>query len=288
VISLNIANKNEDFVKNFLDGDLFVNSLMLFSYGGYVVKKNFKDYVALEDDRLIDVLTRIDKNKQGFVIIVNMDDIVQGVLTDGDVRRAIIGGYNIFESVSAIFTRNAKTVSVYDDFEVVTELFKNQSIKFVPILDDNKKLANIITKSQMHALFLQDIHADLTYDFFSLDTGIVDYEIFQRPWGYYKTTVLNDYFQAKIISVKPGGQLSLQSHNHREEHWIVVHGSGTVQLDNSVITVCCGSTVFIPLGCKHRLINTDDEESLIITEVQIGDYFGEDDIIRYEDIYGRS
>ena len=140
----------------------------------------------------------------------------------------------------------------------------------------------------MHALLLQDIHADLDYDFFSIDTSIVDHEIFQRPWGYYKTTVLNDYFQGKIISVKPGGMLSLQSHNHREEYWIVVHGTGIVQLDNSIKNVFTGSTVFIPKCCRHRLTNTNENENLIITEVQIGDYFGEDDIIRYEDIYGRS
>ena len=178
-------------------------------------------------------------------------------------------------------------ISTDDGFEKVIDLFKNQSIKFLPIVDNDGKLINLITKNQMHALLLQDIQADLEFDFSTLDTGVVDHEIFQRPWGYYKTTVLNDYFQAKIISVKPGAQLSLQSHDHREEHWIVVHGTGTVQLDNSVLSVSCGSTIFIPLGCKHRLTNTDEKESLIITEVQIGDYFGEDDIIRYEDVYGR-
>ena len=60
-----------------------------------------------------------------------------------------------------------------------------------------------------------------------------------------------------------------------------------MQLDDSVFEVHCGSSIYIPKGCKHRLTNTDDKENLIITEVQIGDYFGEDDIIRYEDIYGR-
>lgn len=67
----------------------------------------------------------------------------------------------------------------------------------------------------------------------------------------------------------------------------MAHGTGIVQLDQSVIAVSCGSSIFIPKGCRHRLTNTDETESLIITEVQIGDYFGEDDIHRYEDIYGR-
>ena len=239
-------------------------------------------------ESMIDALIKIDANKQGFVIVIDDTNRVKGVLTDGDIRRAIIKGIRTEECVTSFYVSNAKTISVNDGFETVTELFKNESIKFLPIVDDEGKLINIITKRQMHALLLQDIPVDLTYDFFSLDTSVVDHEIFQRPWGYYKTTVLNDYFQAKIISVKPGGQLSLQSHEHREEHWIVVHGTGTVQLDKSIFSVKYGDTIFIPLGCKHRLTNTDKEESLIITEVQIGDYFGEDDIIRYEDVYGRS
>lgn len=98
---------------------------------------------------------------------------------------------------------------------------------------------------------------------------------------------MNEYFQSKIISVNPKSQLSLQSHDHREEHWIVAHGKGTVQLDNSIVDVRCGSSIYIPRGCKHRLTNTDEKGNLIITEVQIGDYFGEDDIHRYEDNYGR-
>ena len=252
------------------------------------MESRFAGFIVLESELMIDALKKIDANKQGFVVVVDKQELVKGVLTDGDIRRSIIRGCTATESVSTIYTRSSKTVSVDDGFDIVTELFKNQAIKFIPILDNDGKLVNLITKSQLHALLLQDIHADLTYDFSSLDTSVVDHEIFQRPWGYYKTTVFNDYFQAKIISVKPGGQLSLQSHNHREEHWIVVHGTGTVRLDNSVLPVGCGSTIFIPLGCKHRLTNTDENESLIITEVQIGDYFGEDDIIRYEDIYGRT
>lgn len=247
----------------------------------------FSGFTVVENDKLIDALIQINANRLGFVIVIDDDSKVLGVLTDGDIRRAFIKGNTSSDPISAVYTRNPKTVRVTDGFDTVTELFKSQAIDFIPILDDQDKLVNIITKRQMHALLLQDLHADLTYDFFSLDISVVDHEIFQRPWGFFKTTVLNDYYQAKVISVKPGGQLSLQSHNHREEHWIVVHGTGTVQLDNSVIEVNCGRTIFIPKGCRHRLTNTDDKENLIITEVQLGDYLGEDDIIRYEDNYGR-
>ena len=249
--------------------------------------QKFEDYTISDGECIIDALMKIDKNKQGFVIVVDRDNAVLGVLTDGDVRRAIIRGHIKEDSISDIYTENPKLVRETDGFEVVTELFRNQAVKFLPIVDKNNCLVNIITKNQIHALLLQNIHADLKYDFFSLDTSIVDHEIFQRPWGYYKTTVLNDFFQSKIISVRPGGQLSLQSHKHREEYWIVVHGTGRVQLDESSFIVTSGSNVFIPKGCRHRLTNTDKKESLIITEVQIGEYFGEDDVFRYEDIYGR-
>lgn len=153
----------------------------------------------------------------------------------------------------------------------------------MPIVDTDGVLVNIITKTQLHVVLLQDINADLSYDFDKLDNSVVDYEIYQRPWGFYKTTFLNDYFQSKVISVKPGQQLSLQSHNHREEHWIVAHGKGVVQM----IKIESGSSLFIPKGAKHRLTNTDNKDNLIITEVQIGDYLGEDEIVRYEDNYGR-
>ena len=252
------------------------------------MKGSLLAFVTHEDEAVIDALKRIDANKQGFVIVIDDSEHVLGVLTDGDIRRGLIRGKSAEDTVRNFYTKNARIISVDDNFVTVSELFKNQSIKFLPIVDHENRLVNTITKGQMHAMLLLDIHADLTYDFSTLDEGIIDYEIFQRPWGFYKTTVLNDYYQAKVICVRPEKQLSLQSHDHREEYWIVVHGTGRVRLDDSVIDVKCGSTVFIPKGAKHRLTNTDKTESLILTEVQIGEYLGEDDIIRYEDDFGRA
>ena len=80
-------------------------------------------------------------------------------------------------------------------------MFKNEFIEFIPIVNIYGTLINILTKHQLHALLLQDIKTNLSFDFSVLDERIVDHEIFQRPWGFYKTTVMNDYFQSKIISV---------------------------------------------------------------------------------------
>ena len=247
-----------------------------------------KEFFVIEQSSSIkDALSLIDKNQSGFVLVCDKAGRLEGTLTDGDIRRNLLKGDSIADGIEGIYKRDFKYLTLKSDIGDAIELFKNKPIKFLPIVDSDGVLVNLITKSQLHAVLLQDLNVDLSYDFSSLDEGIVDYEIFQRPWGFYKTTVLNDYFQSKVISVKPGQQLSLQSHNHREEHWIVAHGKGIVQIELSEIRIESGSSLFIPKGAKHRLTNTDSSENLIITEVQIGDYLGEDDIVRYEDNYGR-
>ncbi len=252
------------------------------------MKEKLSRFIVSPDISVSEALKKIDENKKGFVLVLDENDVVLGTLTDGDIRRFYLKENTFETGIEGAYKKKYIALTVDDGLSLAIDLFKNNSIEFLPILDENKRLVNIITKRQMHSLLLQDIQADLTYDFLTLDEDIVDYEIFQRPWGFYKTTVFNEYFQSKVISVRPNSQLSLQSHNHREEHWVVVHGEGTVQIGESVIEVKCGSYLFIPKGCKHRLVNSNDKESLIITEVQIGDYLGEDDIIRYEDIYGRA
>lgn len=107
-----------------------------------------------------------------------------------------------------------------------------------------------------------------------------------RPWGQFETLVLGDRFQVKRILVKPGASLSLQSHHHRSEHWIVVEGTAKVTIDDEVKLVSENESVYIPLGAKHRMENPGKMDMVLI-EVQTGGYLGEDDIIRYEDIYAR-
>ena len=107
-----------------------------------------------------------------------------------------------------------------------------------------------------------------------------------RPWGHFETLVLGDRFQVKRIVVKPGAALSLQSHHHRAEHWIVVEGTAKVTIDDEVRLVSENQSVYIPLGAVHRMENPGKVDMVLI-EVQTGTYLGEDDIIRYEDVYSR-
>jgi mannose-1-phosphate guanylyltransferase/mannose-6-phosphate isomerase len=107
-----------------------------------------------------------------------------------------------------------------------------------------------------------------------------------RPWGYYETLDKSSCFQVKHITVKPGATLSLQMHKHRSEHWVVVEGVAEVTRGEDTFTIKANESTYIPQGVKHRLANRSTH-NLKIIEVQSGSYLGEDDIVRFEDIYGR-
>ena len=107
-----------------------------------------------------------------------------------------------------------------------------------------------------------------------------------RPWGMFESLITGPRFQVKRIVVKPGAALSLQSHHHRSEHWIVVEGTAKVTIDDKVQLVSENQSVYIPLGAVHRMENPG-KVPMVLIEVQTGSYLGEDDIIRYEDVYAR-
>lgn len=108
-----------------------------------------------------------------------------------------------------------------------------------------------------------------------------------KPWGWYESLIIEEGYQVKKLLVNPGKRLSLQSHEHRSEHWIVTSGTALIQLDEKTIVLETSESIFIKAGQKHRLSN-DGSCPLIVTEVQTGSYLGEDDIIRYEDDFART
>ncbi|KKZ15264.1 MAG: mannose-1-phosphate guanyltransferase, partial [Candidatus Synechococcus spongiarum 142] len=108
-----------------------------------------------------------------------------------------------------------------------------------------------------------------------------------RPWGHYDTGVEGERWQVKKIHVKPGCSLSLQMHHHRAEHWVVVQGTACVERDGETLLLSENRSTYIPLGCRHRLSNPG-RIPLELIEVQSGPYLGEDDIVRFEDHYGRT
>jgi len=244
--------------------------------------------ILIEKSEIIkNALEKLEKNKKKFLICVNNDNEFLGTITDGDIRRGFLIGLTLNNRVEQIY--NSKCYYIYENssFEEVCEIFRNPKIEFLPILNKNNKVINIITKKQFHIMLLEDVEFDLLYNFENLDESKLEQEIYNRPWGFYKSTILTSHSQGKIITVFPNEELSLQEHKKREEHWVIIKGKGKVILGESILSVYPGKYIYIPKGCKHKIINTSDNENLIFSEVQLGEYFGEDDIIRYEDKYGR-
>ena len=128
---------------------------------------------------------------------------------------------------------------------------------------------------------------ELVYSLISEDRKeATEHQRTYRPWGSYETLVLGERFQVKQIVVNPGASLSLQMHNHRAEHWVVVSGTAEVQVDDSIQMLTEDQSVYIPIGSRHRLTNPG-KLFLTLIEVQLGGYLKEDDILKLDDIYGR-
>jgi len=115
---------------------------------------------------------------------------------------------------------------------------------------------------------------------------VVESRTMTRPWGGWTLLMRTPEFQIKSIDVAPGRRLSLQSHGHRSEHWIVVEGRAIVERDGEVIELDANESTYIEANVRHRLANAG-EVPLRVIEVAVGDYLGEDDIVRYEDDWGR-
>jgi len=243
--------------------------------------------IIKQNDTIKIALKKLQSNRKRFLICLDDNDVVLGVITDGDIRRGFLEGLIISDTVSKAINTQFEYLTISSTFDEVCKKFKSDKIDFLPIVDNDMKLINLITKKQFHIMLLENIDFDLTYDSFNrFDNHILEHEIYNRPWGFYKSTILTSHAQGKIITVFPKSELSLQEHKKREEHWVIIKGKGKVVLGESLIDIYPGKYIYIPKGCKHQIIN-DSNENIIFSEVQLGEYFGEDDIIRYSDKYGR-
>jgi len=154
-------------------------------------------------------------------------------------------------------------------------------------------LKNIIAVAMPDAVLV--VHKEMAQDVKKITALLKNKNVAQanqfpkdhRPWGWFESLTLSNNFQVKKIVVNSGAALSLQSHKHRSEHWVLVEGKAKVTINDNVEFLKVGQSVYIHKGATHRLENPS-KKAIVLIEVQIGKYFGEDDIIRYEDIYSRS
>lgn len=248
--------------------------------------KNLIEFTIEYNDTILNALKKINSNQKGFLVVIK-DGCVSGTLTDGDIRRGMLKGETLDSTVENSYIKGSTLLKSDEPFEKAIDIFKEGRISFIPVIGTDGELINVVTKAAMHVLLLQEKYPTWDYDFLNVDETLAEHEIFGRPWGFYKTTLLNDTFRSKIISIRPRQSLSLQQHERREEHWLIAKGEGLCRVDDKEFPVKAGDTIFIPKKGKHRIKNVLESETLIILELQMGDYFGEDDIIRFEDDYGR-
>jgi mannose-1-phosphate guanylyltransferase/mannose-6-phosphate isomerase len=238
---------------------------------------NYKLYTT-NKRKILDVMKIIEKNKKKFVIILKKNNI-EGIVTDGDIRRQLIRGDSVYDDVQPrtdfLFLKTGFSL------EEAKLKFAEREIDILPVLN-GKEVVDIVRRYEFEHSLFRDV----------LNNAINEYPIKEtklefRPWGVFKTLFENNFLHIKMLNVFPGESLSYQMHHHRNEHWVIVKGKGEFVLDSDITCKEDGDYVFIPKETPHRMRNISDTNTLIIMEVQTGTYFGEDDIVRFEDKYGR-
>ncbi len=196
----------------------------------------------------------------------------ESIWEDGkkDKNNNLIEGNNIFiESSKDIYIRSEDKVIVGIGLENLVIVDTNDAL-LISDKNQTQKVKDMVSIIKKKGISSGDKHQKI-----------------YRPWGHYVSVVEKLRWQVKLICVKPGERLSLQMHHHRSEHWIIVDGTAEVEINGCVNILTENESTYIPLGSKHRLTNPG-KIPLILIEVQSGSYVGEDDIVRLEDIYGRS
>ncbi len=234
-----------------------------------IKKDSFKNCPNISIDKAI-----MEKTKIGMVIPLDAgwSDIgswkTLWEVSKKDVNGNVLSGNIINESTKNCFIKSDKKIVVGIGIKDLIIVDTNDAVLVVN-KDDCQKVKNIVPH-------LQKIGSDLG----------TTHETIYRPWGCYTSIAKGEIWHLKTIEVKPKAKLSLQMHNHRAEHWVVVKGIAEIEIDGNKDILKANQSAYIPLGVKHRLSNPGVEK-LIMVEVQSGDYLGEDDIVRFEDIYGR-
>ncbi|MDG2159359.1 MAG: cupin domain-containing protein [Gammaproteobacteria bacterium] len=219
-------------------------------------------YLINKNETIKSALKKIDGNHLG-IIFIEDDNKVVGVATDGDIRRFMLKENNLD---SAIYECMNKDFFYLIDSDVTNNLILeslNDKIKVIPVLNTKRNLVSVISDRVT-----------------SWETTVL------KPWGYYNTLINNEEFLVKKILIFPKQSISLQIHNFRSEHWIVLEGTATILINKNEFTLKKSESTYVPQKTEHKVTNNTDE-SLIILETQLGTKLSENDIIRIEDQYNR-
>ena len=217
-----------------------------------------------------------------------MEKTSRGIVIPLDVGWSDVGSWEVVWETS-----NKDHDGNYTEGKVILENTKNSFLRSENRLIVGIDLNNLIIVETRDAILISEKNSSQKVKNIvdhlkknNIPEGINHSKVY-RPWGHYLSVVESNRWQVKLIMVKPGEKLSLQMHHHRSEHWVVVSGTAKVELENTVKVLSENQSIYIPLGSKHRLTNPG-KIALTLIEVQSGSYVGEDDIVRFEDSYGRN
>ncbi len=220
--------------------------------------------------------------------IAVMEKTIRGMVIPLDVGWSDIGSWEVVWETS-----NKDQDGNYTEGKVVLENTKNSYLRSENRLIVGIDLKNLIVVETRDAILISEKNSSQKVKNIvnhlkknNMPEGITHSKVY-RPWGHYLSVVEANRWQLKLITVKPEAKLSLQMHHHRSEHWVVVSGTAKVEVDSTLKILSENQSIYIPLGSKHRLSNPG-KIPLTLIEVQSGSYVGEDDIVRFEDFYGRT
>jgi len=297
-----VEKPDADTAKKYLeDGGYDWNGgMFLFAPGTYLAEldRTQPGMVAFLREALAKAVTdfdfiRLDRDTFGKVTSISIDYAVmeqteQAAVVPVDMGWSDVGAW---DALWAIENKDAQQNVLVGD--VITEDVRNTYIRggskliaaaglenIVVVATDDAVLVSSMDKAQSVKNLVDKLKSDGRAEH-------VSHTRVYRPWGWYQSLEVGDRYQVKLIEVSPGAKLSLQSHRHRAEHWVVVEGQATVTRGDECLTLNENESTYIPIGMKHRLENVT-EKPLQIIEVQSGSYLGEDDIERFDDTYGRS
>ena len=219
-------------------------------------------YIINYEESIKSALKKIDGNHLGIIFIEKNNKVI-GVATDGDIRRYLLKHDLIDTQISKCI--NKKFKFLYKKEASQSKILKSFSnkIRVIPILNNKKELVSVVSNKTI-----------------SYSTTV------HKPWGYYNTIVDTKDYLIKNIVIFPKQSISLQIHNYRSEHWIVLDGSADILIGNEKIKLKKNQSTYVPVKKKHKITN-NASKPLLILETQLGSKLSENDIVRLEDQYNR-
>ncbi len=236
---------------------------------------------------LAHALAALDETPEGFRILVDSHGRLEGILDARRLHAALLELHDLNAPLARAnipFPSFLRTDSPVQD--AVRTLMESDDTA-VPVCDPDGRVINAVPREAFQQWLEEDLPWDPRMDFMALRREARPQDAVFRPWGFYRVLARNEFSQTKILALDPGQEISLQKHFLREEYWTVVRGEGVFRLGGEVFPVSRGFTARIPREALHWIRNTSTGDRLVIMEVQTGDAFREDDIVRIADRYQR-